>query len=499
MTTKTINPPRVSDEVRRFLDRGPKMLINGALAAARSGKIFPVVDPASEVVIAHVPEAEVADVDVAVAGAREAFEDGRWTRMPPAARERLINRFIDLIEKHGDEIAEIESLDNGKPITVAKAVDIPHSLAVFRYMAGWTTKLTGNTSTISAPGEFLSYTLREPIGVVGQILAWNFPLALIAWKMAPALAAGCTVVLKPAEQTPLSALRLGELAIEAGFPEGVINIVTGFGPTVGAAIASHPDIDKVSFTGSTEVGRLIVKAAAGNLKKVTVELGGKSPVIVLPDADLSRVGPGAAAAIFSNQGQVCCAGSMLYAHKSVVNKVVDRVAEIAEKIKLGPGLDPTSEMGPLVSREQLDRVSGYVDIGRQEGATLVTGGKQGGSGYFMKPTVLADTAPDMRVVREEIFGPVLCVQSFDDSDLEQIAKQANSTPYGLAASIWTRDISAAHKLASRVKAGTVWINNHGWLDPAMPFGGYKQSGWGREHGYEVFHAYTEVKSVMAAL
>jgi phenylacetaldehyde dehydrogenase len=342
--------------------------------------------------------------------------------------------------------------------------------------------------------------VREPVGVVGQIIPWNFPLLMACWKLAPALAAGCTIVLKAAEQTPLTALRLAELFQEAGFPPGVVNILTGFGETAGAAIAAHPDVDKVAFTGSTEVGKLIVQAAAGNLKKVSLELGGKSPAIILPDADLDIAIADAANAIFFNHGQCCCAGSRLYAHKSIYDKVVSGVADIAGKIKVGPGLDPLTEMGPLVSDEQFTRVTGYIEDGRRSGAHVAVGGNRVGNlGYFVAPTVLEKTTPDMKVIQEEIFGPVVCATPFDDNDLDVIAKRANDTIYGLAASVWTANGGTAHKLASRIRSGTVWINCHNVFDASLPFGGYKQSGWGREMGAEVFHNYTEVKAVTQAL
>jgi phenylacetaldehyde dehydrogenase len=483
-----------------FLGRTPRMLIDGKMVGAASGKTFAVYNPATGTVIANVPEADKADVDLAVAAARRAFEERRWCKMTPSERGRMLWHIADLIERDLEELAELESVDNGKPYAVARVADLPLAVDMFRYMGGWATKITGSTLPLSLPGEFLSYTVREPVGVVGQIIPWNFPLLMAAWKIAPALAAGCSIVLKAAEQTPLSALRLAEIIHEAGMPPGVVNILTGFGETAGAALAGHPDVDKVAFTGSTEVGKLIVQAAAGNLKKVSLELGGKSPAIILPDADLDIAISGAANAIFFNHGQCCCAGSRLYAHKSVYDKVVAGVADIASKIKVGPGLDPATEMGPLVSNEQFDRVTGYIEDGRQSGAKVAVGGSRVGNlGYFVAPTVLENTTPHMKVVREEIFGPVVCTEPFGDDDLDAIAKQANDTIYGLAASVWTRNGGTAHKLASRIRSGTVWINCHNVFDASLPFGGYKQSGWGREMGEEVFHNYTEVKAVTAAL
>jgi phenylacetaldehyde dehydrogenase len=492
---------RLSQPTAAFLSRNHKLLIDDEWVAAASGKTFPVYTPATGAVLAHVAEADREDVDRAVRAARRAFDEGPWRRMTGSQRGRLLWKLAELIEQHLDEFAELESIDNGKPLAVARAADVPLTVDMFRYMGGWATKVTGSTIPWSVPGEFLSYTLREPVGVVGQIIPWNFPLLMAAWKLAPALAAGCTVVLKVAEQTPLSALRLGELFQEAGFPKGVVNILAGYGETAGAALAAHDDVDKVAFTGSTEVGRLVLQAAAGNLKKVSLELGGKSPTVVFGDADLATAIPGAASAIFFNHGQCCCAGSRLYAHKKVFDQVLEGVSSAAKRIKLGSGLDPGTHMGPLVSDEQLRRVTSYIESGVEEGATIVAGGKKGSrnGGYFVEPTVLTNTRPTMKVVREEIFGPVVCAEPFDDSDLEAIGRRANDTIYGLAASIWTRDISKAHKLAGLIRAGTVWINCHNVFDASLPFGGYKQSGWGREMGAEVLSNYTETKAVTAKL
>src|SRR5580698_6583211 len=454
--TVAIQRPSLSPAAARFLAKELKLFINGEWVAAKSGKTFPVEDPATEETIAHAPAGDKADIDLAVAAARRAFETGPWSRISPADRSRLVWRLGDLLEQHSDEFAELEALDNGKPVTNARKGDVQGSIDMFRYMAGWATRLNGETIPVSSRGDWHAYTLREPVGVVGQIIPWNFPLMMAAWKLAPALAAGCTIVLKPAEQTPLSALRFGELIQEAGFPDGVVNIVTGYGETAGAALANHPDVDKVAFTGSTEVGKLIVKAAAGNLKRVSLELGGKSPAIVFPDADIDGAIAGTASAIFYNQGQCCTAGSRLFAHKSVYDRVVEGVSAEAGKIKIGHGLDPNVNLGPLVSKEQHNRVRGFLESGRKEGAEVVTGGNvPGNQGYFVEPTVLANTNRDMRVVREEIFGPVVCIQSFDDDDLDAIAKFANDTEYGLQASVWTRSLRLAHIMARKIKAGTI--------------------------------------------
>jgi phenylacetaldehyde dehydrogenase len=498
--TIAIRKPSLGSAAAAFLATDHKLLIDGKWVAAKSGETFSVEDPATEEVIAHVPAGDKADIDAAVAAARRAFEAGPWSRILPGDRSRMVWRLGDLLEQHADEFAELEALDNGKPVTNARRDDVQGSINMFRYMAGWSTRLIGETIQVSSPGNWHVYTLREPVGVVGQIIPWNFPLMMAAWKLAPALAAGCTIVLKPAEQTPLSALRFGELIQEAGFPDGVVNIVTGFGETAGAALAEHPDVDKVAFTGSTEVGKLIVKAAAGNLKRVSLELGGKSPAIVFPDADIDGAIAGTASAIFYNQGQCCTAGSRLFAHKSIYDRVVEGVTAEAGKIKIGHGLDPSVNLGPLVSKEQHNRVRGFLESGRKEGAEVVTGGDvPGNQGYFVEPTVLAKTNRDMRVVREEIFGPVVCVQSFDDDSLDAVAKFANDTEYGLQASVWTRNLKVAHMMARKIKAGTICINNHNYGDPAWPFGGYKQSGWGREMGKEVMEHYTETKAVAAKL
>ena len=491
---------RVNSKTAEFFSRQHRMLIDGRFVLAASGKTFPVYNPATGEVVAQVPEAEAEDVNRAVSAARRAFDEGPWSKMSTSQRGQLLWKIADLLEANLEEFAEIESLDNGKPFSVARVADLPLAVDMFRYMAGWATKISGKTLNFSTPGAFHSYTLREPIGVVGQIIPWNFPLLMAAWKLAPALATGCSVVLKAAEQTPMTALRLAELFDQAGFPAGVVNILTGFGEGAGAPLAAHPGVDKIAFTGSTEVGKLIVQASAGNLKKVSLELGGKSPAIIFPDADLERAIPGTASAIFFNQGQCCCAGSRLFVHESVYDRVLEGVSGIADGIHMGAGIDPNTQMGPLVSEEQFDKVTGYINSGVNEGAKVAVGGKRFGErGYFVQPTVLTNTKPNMKVVREEIFGPVVCAESFSDADLDRVAKEANSTTFGLAASVWTRDLSTAHKMARKIKAGTVWLNCHNVFDASLPFGGYKESGWGREMGEEVLNNYTEIKAVTAAL
>ena len=496
----TIAPSvEIHSGVTDFLKHSRKMLIAGQWVEAASGKTFDTYNPATGEVLAKVAEGDREDIDRAVKAARKAFDEGPWPDMLPAERARLLWKIGELIDEHHEELAELETLDNGKPLFFSRMVDVPTCAGHFRYMAGCATRIEGTTIPISMPGaKYFAYTVREPIGVVGQIIPWNFPLIMAALKLAPALAAGCTVVLKPAEQTPLTALRLGELLLEAGIPEGVVNIVPGYGETAGAALAAHPDVDKIAFTGSTEVGRLIVTAAAGNLKKVSLELGGKSPNIVFGDADLDCAIPGSANAIFFNQGEICAAGARLFVHKSIFDKVIGGVADIAKKMNIGPGLDPATKLGPLVSQEQLERVCGYLDSGKRDGAKAAVGGsKIAGPGYFVEPTILVDVRPEMKVVREEIFGPVVTAIPF--SDPAEIVKSANDTRYGLASAVWTRDVSTAHKVAAKLRAGTVWVNCYNVFDAALPFGGYRQSGWGREQGHQALELYTETKTVCARL
>jgi phenylacetaldehyde dehydrogenase len=475
------------------------MLIGADWRDAVSGQRLDVRDPATGDVVTSVPAAGAADVDLAVKAARTAFESREWGGARPVDRERWLLKLADLLETHAAEFAEIETIDNGKPLVISQRVDVPSAVDFLRYCAGWATKIEGTTVEPSLPGfrknEFFAYTRREPVGVVGAIIPWNFPLLMAVWKIGPALATGCSVVLKPAEDTPLTALRLAGLALEAGVPPGALNVITGDGPTAGASLAAHPGIDKVAFTGSTAVGKRIGQAALENMTRISLELGGKSPVIVLDDVDPAVAASGAANAIFFNSGQVCVAGSRLYVQRKAYDAVLDGISAIAGKMRIGPGLEKGTQLGPLVSERQLTRVSGYVRTGLDEGATLMAGGQRHGTrGWFHQPTILTGVAPSARVAQEEIFGPVLVATPFDD--VEEIAALANDTAYGLSASIWSNDLKRVHRLIPRIKAGTVWVNCHGLLDNALPFGGYKQSGIGREMGRAMIDLYTETKSVL---
>lgn len=474
-----------------------KLLIDNQWVEAASGRTFPTINPATGEEICRVAEADQADVDRAVSAARRAFEHGPWRKMSASERGRLLNKFADLIERHADELARLESLDNGKPYAVALAADLPLTIACYRYYAGWADKIQGRTIPIQ--GNYFCYTRLEPVGVVGQIIPWNFPLLMQAWKLGPALACGNTVVLKPAEQTPLTALRVGELIVEAGFPEGVVNILPGYGPTAGQAIARHMDVDKVAFTGSTEVGHLIMEASAQtNLKRVTLELGGKSPNIVFADADLDGAVEGSHFALFFNQGQCCCAGSRVFVERKVYDEFVARSVDRSKRRTVGDPFDAKTEQGPQVDEAQFDKVMGYIESGRSEGARLVCGGERvGNRGYFIQPTVFADVRDEMKIAREEIFGPVMSIIPFEN--LDEVVDRANKTMYGLAAAVWTRDITKATAIANRVRAGTVWVNCYDVFDAAAPFGGFKQSGIGRELGEYGLQQYTELKTVTVAL
>jgi len=488
----------LSPAVRAFIANPKKLYIDGRWVESASGKTFSTIDPATEQVICEVAEGDREDVDRAAKAAHTAFYQGEWSRMIPAVREALLLKWADLVERNLDMLAELESLDNGKMVLYARMIDVPASVQLIRYYAGWTTKIGGTTANVSIgiPNtEFHAYTLRQPVGVVGQIIPWNFPLVMASLKLAPALACGCTSVLKPAEQTPLSAIRLVELAEEAGIPKGVINLITGFGETAGRAIVEHPLVRKIAFTGSTSVGKEVGKAAMDSLKRVSLELGGKSPVIIARDANLNDAIAGAANAIFFNQGQVCVAGSRLFVEEPIFDDVMSGMKEIAGSMKLGNGRSPDTQMGPLVSKEQHDRILGYIDKGIREGGEVLTGGgRHGDKGYFVQPTIFKNCGSASTLYKEEIFGPVLVANSFKDVD--QIASQANDTTYGLAASVWTQDLSLAHRLAKRIEAGTVWVNCHHLIDPALPFGGFKQSGIGREQGADGIELYTETKSVL---
>ena len=491
-----------SSAAREFLARRHQLFIGGQWVDPAVKADLAVIDPATEQHLTAVALAGPRDIDRAVAAARQAFE-GPWARINSHDRSKLLFRLADLIDANIDLAVELEVLDNGMPRMVAHYSIAKFGADFVRYYGGWCTKILGETIPVSpqdAPnGESLTYTRREPIGVVGAIIPWNAPMIMAILKIAPALAAGCTVVLKPAELTPLTALLLGDLIRQAGFPEGVVNIVPGYGHDAGAALAAHEGIDKIAFTGSTAVGKKILLAAAGNLKRVTLELGGKSPFVVFPDADLSRVIPGAARGAFFLQGQNCMAGTRLFVHQKIHNQVVDGIAAIAKSFKIGPGMDPNNDFGPLISKQQRDRVAGFVEAGRSEGGEIACGGKAiARDGWFFEPTIFANARPELTPVKSEIFGPVLCVETFGDDDLDDIARRANSTIYGLSGSVWTRDLGKAMQMVRKIDSGQVSVNMHAALDPAMPFGGNKQSGWGREFGKEGLEPYLKTKGISIA-
>ena len=473
-----------------------KILIDGQWIDAASGKRFETHNPATGELLATVAEGDAEDINRAVAAARRAFE-GPWSKVKPYERQGLLLKLADLVEKNFEELSQLDTLDMGAPISRTRGNKL-RVLGMLRYYAGQATALHGETIENSLPGEIFSYTLKEPIGVVGAIIPWNGPLAATVWKIGPAIATGCTVVLKPAEEAPLTSLRLAELCMEAGIPPGVVNVVPGYGETAGAALASHPDVDKVAFTGSHVTGQSIIRASAGNLKRVSLELGGKSPDIVFADADLDAAVPGAAMAVFANSGQICSAGTRLFVEQKVYDEFVGRVAEFGKKLQVGPGIDPNTQIGPLVSKDQFERVTGYLDIGQKEGAKALAGGgrvTEGAlsKGFFVSPTVFAGVEDNMRIAQEEIFGPVISAIAFKDMD--ELVKRANNTTFGLGSGLWTRDVSKAHAVAKRLRAGSVWVNCYQAMDPAVPFGGYKMSGYGRESGKQHVEEYLNVKAV----
>ncbi|SIN64048.1 aldehyde dehydrogenase (acceptor) [Parasphingorhabdus marina DSM 22363] len=487
----------LAPETQSFIAKDKKLLIGSQWQDAGSAALIDVINPADGQRISGIGDASNADVEKAVAAARQAFESGPWPEMKPGERSRLIYQIADKMEAHAEELAQLETLDNGKPINFARG-DVFASIGAIRYYAGWADKIHGSTHNINMPGDHHVYTIKEPVGVVALIVPWNYPLVMAAMKLGPALAAGCTAILKPAEDTSLSALRLGELMLEAGLPEGVLNIVTGYGHTVGSALINHPGIDKIAFTGSTATGKVIAHAAAEGLKKVSLELGGKSPNIIMADADLEKAIPASAMGIFFNSGQTCTAPSRLYVHEDVKDEVIKGIAEVGKSMKIAPGLDEESMMGPLVSAKQFERVTSYIEAGQKEGAEIAAGGvRHGEEGYFLEPTIIDQTNNEMTVVKEEIFGPVLVTQSFKTE--EEALALANDTEYGLAGAVWTQDISTGHRMARKIKAGILGINTAMGADWDVPLGGYKQSGIGRENGREGLELYLNTKSVFTTL
>jgi aldehyde dehydrogenase (NAD+) len=485
--TKTGRTPQI---------RQTECFIGGSWVPAASGKTFETVNPATEEVIAQVAEGDAADVDAAVTAARDALEHGPWSTMDARDRGRLMNKLADAIEEEADELASLETLDNGKPVRDARAADLPLTIDALRYYAGFADKIHGQT--IPVRGNYFTYTRREPVGVVGQIIPWNFPMLMVAWKWGPALAAGCTIVMKPAEQTPLTCLRMARLAQKVGIPDGVINVVPGYGPTAGASIVKHPGVDKIAFTGEGATAKIIMRDASQTLKRLTFELGGKSPNIVFADSDLDAAVAGAHLGLYFNQGQCCCAGSRVFVQEKIYDKFVDKIVGMNKTRKLGDPLDPSTEQGPQIDQAQFDKIMHYIDVGQKEGAKCLSGGKRfGNRGYFVEPTLFADVKDEMAIAKDEIFGPVMSVLKFKDTD--EIVERANNTLYGLAAAVWTRDVAKAHRLAKQIKAGTVWVNCYDVFDAGAPFGGFKMSGLGRELGEKGLEAYTETKTVTVSL